>query len=209
MSPQLVFISLFLGLISGPTQIDLQGGPGIRSVRIQLDGHQVAEIRNAPWSATVDFGTLAVPGELLATGYDDQGREVARVSQLVNLPRPMAEFVIVLQNNSEGVPVSAELRWEHLLGTKPAKASLTVDTKEISLDGNLRATLPRLDMDQPHVITAMIRFQDGFVSRREMVVGGINGDNASKRRLLHKRGGIRANRCHREEPGSGRGRARP
>ncbi|MGH9423239.1 MAG: hypothetical protein ACRD3J_24905, partial [Thermoanaerobaculia bacterium] len=147
MSPQLVFITLFLGLISGPRKITLQAGPGIQSIRILLDGRQLAEMKKAPWSAVVDFGKQVVPGELIAAGYDETGQEVARVSQLVNLPRPTADFVIFLQNDSNGIPVLASLRWEHLLGTKPVKASLTVDGKAVSLDRGLRATLPRLNMD--------------------------------------------------------------
>ena len=178
MSQQLIFITIFLGLISGPRQVDLQVGQAIRLVRLQLDGQQVAELHEAPWSATVDFGAEIAPGELVATGYDQHGQEVARVSQQVNLPRPTAEFVIVFEHNAKGIPTAVQLRWKHLLGKEPEKSSLTVDGKDVSLDAAMRAALPRLDMDQPHVLAATISFPDGVVARREIVVGGTNGDLA-------------------------------
>ncbi|HSY52015.1 MAG TPA: hypothetical protein VLC46_24645 [Thermoanaerobaculia bacterium] len=175
MSPQLVFLSLFLGLISGPQSVELQVGPAIKSVRILLDGRQVAEMKQAPWQATVDFGPSIVPGDLVAIGYDGRGQEMARAEQAVNLPRPLAEFVIALKSDGKGMQVSAELRWEHLLGAKPVRSSLTVDGKSIPLDQTFHGRLPRLSMDRPHLIAAEMRFAGGIVSRRELVVGGAVG----------------------------------
>jgi len=176
MSAQLVFISLFLGLISGPQRVELQAGPAIKSVHILLDGRQVAALQQPPWRATIDFGTSITPGKLVAAGYDGEGREVARVEQFVNLPRPAAEFVIALQNDADGVPRSAELRWEHLMAMKPVRSSLTVDGQAVPLDQLTRARLPRLDMNHAHVIAAEMHFEDGFSARRELVVGGAVSD---------------------------------
>lgn len=178
MSHQLVFITLFLGLISGRRQVDLQAGPAIKSIRILLDGKQVAELQKEPWSAIVDFGPLITPGELVAAGYDENGKEVARESQLVNLPHPTAEFAIVLRHGEKGAPASVELRWKHLFGSVPVMSSLVVDGEKVSLDSAMRATLPRLDMGRLHVIAATISFQDGVVARRELVVGGASGETA-------------------------------
>jgi hypothetical protein len=178
MPHQLVFITLFLGLISGRREVDLQAGPAIKSIRILLDGKQVAELQKEPWSAIVDFGPLITPGELVAAGYDGNGKEVARESQLVNLPHLTAEFVIVLRHDEKGTPASVELRWKHLFGSVPLTSSLVVDGEKVPLDSALRATLPRLDMGKLHVIAATISFQDGVVARRELVVGGASGETA-------------------------------
>ncbi|HEV7572796.1 MAG TPA: hypothetical protein VGQ21_14960 [Thermoanaerobaculia bacterium] len=178
MATQLVFLTLFLGLISGPQRIDLQPGPAVKSIHILLDGKQVAALQKEPWSVTVDFGPSIAPGDLVAIGYDARGDEVARASQSVNLPRPLADFVISVKNDINGRPVSAELRWEHLMAAKPAKSSLKIDGKVVPLDGDLHAKLPRLDVNQPHVLAASMRFEDGFVSRRELVIGGGVGDTA-------------------------------
>jgi hypothetical protein len=178
MATQLVFLTLFLGLISGPQRIDLQPGLDVKSIRILLDGKQVAALEKAPWSTTVDFGPSIAPGDLVAIGYDARGDEVARTSQTVNLPRPFADLVISVKNDAKGVPVSVELRWEHLQGAKPVKALLKVDGKTVALDADFRARLPRLDVNQPHVLSASVQFEDGFVPRRELVIGGGVGDTA-------------------------------
>jgi hypothetical protein len=172
MPPGLVFLSLFLGLISGPQSVDLVAGPEIKSIRILLDSHQVVELRGAPWHAVIDFGPSIAPGQLAAVGYDAHGMEVARVAQTINLPRPVAEFTITLQNNAKGESILAQFHWEHLVAAKPARMSLAVDGKPVSMDASARALLPRLSERQPHVITGEMRFEDGFVSRRELVIVG-------------------------------------
>jgi hypothetical protein len=178
MSSQLVFLSLFLGLVSGRGNIELQAGTAIKSIQVLLDIRQVAVMQHPPWRAAVDFGPSIAPGELVAIGFDEHGKEVARAAQTVNLPRPTAEFVIALQNDDKGVPVSAELRWEHLLAAKPVKSSITVDGNPVPINRTTHARLPRLNMETPHVIAAELRFEDGFVTRREIVVGGMLSDSA-------------------------------
>ena len=178
MTSQVVFLSLFLGLMGGRHVVDLQVGPDVRSVRMQLNDRAVAVLQEPPWRATVDFGSAIVPAELVAIGYDAKGNEVARAKQLINVPRPVAEFVVTLQNDSEGVPVAAQLKWEHLVGAKPVAISLSVDGKPVTLDKSAAARLPRLDMKHPHLIAAEMKFEDGFVTRRELVVGGEVGDTA-------------------------------
>lgn len=179
MNSQVVFLSLFLGLMAGPHMVNLQVGPGVDTVRLLLDGRPVAVLRQPPWRATIDFGTAIVPGELDAVGYDDHGNEVARATQLVNVPRPIAEFNITLQNDAAGAPSTAQFKWEHLVGAKAVSASLTVDGKSVPMDkSGSTARLPRLDMKHPHLIAGEMKFEDGFVTRREMVVGGELTDTA-------------------------------
>jgi hypothetical protein len=176
---QVVFLSLFLGLTAGSHMVELQVAPGVHTVRILLEKRPVAVLQQPPWRATIDFGPLIVPGELVAIGYDASGNEVARASQLVNVPRPVAEFNITLQNDAAGVPATAQFKWEHLVGAKAASATLIVDGKPVPLDkSGAIARLPRLDMKRPHVIAGEMKFEDGFVTRRELVVGGEVTDTA-------------------------------
>lgn len=44
-----------------------------------------------PWSAQVDFGPELTPQALVVIGFDANGVEIARASQSLNLPRPVAE----------------------------------------------------------------------------------------------------------------------
>jgi len=176
---QVVFLSLFLGVLGGPHMVQLQVGPGVDTVRLLLDGRPVAVLRQPPWRATIDFGTAIVPGELDAVGYDDHGNEVARATQFVNVPRPIAEFVITIQSDAAGAPATAQFKWEHLVGAKAVSTSLTLDGKSVPMDkSGATAHLPRLDMKHPHLIAGEMKFEDGFVTRREMVVGGELTDTA-------------------------------
>src|SRR5882724_9194493 len=174
---QIVFISLFLGLIAGRQPVELQVSPAVTTVRILVDGHDAATLTTPPWRATIDFGASVEPRELVAVAFNGTGEEVGRASQIVNLPRPPAEFSIVLEPDSKGVPVSAALRWEHVLAAKPSRATVTVDGEKVLVDEKFRARLPVLDMPHPHVFAAEMRFTDGFVARREMVAGGTVADS--------------------------------
>src|ERR1700704_1027987 len=111
--PHVVFLTLFLGLASGVQPLDLRVDSDVKSVRITLDGREVAILHEAPWHTTVDFGDDLVPRELLATGYDANGNEIDRTSQTINLPRPRAEVEIAVKHE-EGQPASVELIGRHL-----------------------------------------------------------------------------------------------
>ena len=179
MTSQVVFLSLFLGLMAGPHMVELQVAPGVHIVRILLEKRPVAVLDQPPWRATIDFGSSIVPSELVAVGYDARGNEIARATQFVNVPRPVAEFSIMLQNDTAGVPVTAQLKWEHLVAAKAVSATLTVDGKSVPFDqSDATARLPRLDLKRPHLIAGEMKFEDGFVTRREMVIGGELTDTA-------------------------------
>jgi len=169
---QVVFLSLFLGLMAGPHMVELQVAPGVHTVRMLLENRPVAVLQQPPWRATIDFGSSIVPSELVAIGYDEHGSEIARATQLINVPRQVAEFNIALQNDAEGVPATAQFKWEHLVAAKVTSASLTVDSKSVPLDRMAIARLPRLDMKHPHLIAGELKFEDGFITRREIVAGG-------------------------------------
>jgi hypothetical protein len=164
--------------MAGPHLVELQVAPGVHMVRMLLDKRPVAVLDQPPWRATIDFGSSIVPSELVAIGFDARGNEIARATQLINVPRPVAEFNITLQNDGDGVPKIAEFKWEHLVAAKVASASLTIDGKSVPLDKNAIAHLPRLDMKRPHLIAGEMKFDDGFITRRELVVGGELTDTA-------------------------------
>src|SRR3954453_12429333 len=175
---QVVFLSLFLGLLAGPHPVELQVGRDVHTVRILLAKHPVAVLDQPPWRATIDFGPSIVPGELVAVGYDEGGNEIARATQLINIPRPVAEFNITLQNDDSGVPSTAQFKWEHLVAAQAVSSSLSIDSKPVQIDKKAIARLPRLDMKRPHLIAGEMKFDDGFVTRREIVVGGELTDTA-------------------------------
>src|SRR5437763_4643749 len=164
MSAQIVFLSLFLGIVAGRNPITLQVSGAVKSVRIYVGDREAAVLTQPPWRATIDLGTELTPRELTAVGFDAKGDEIARATQVLNLPHPVAEFDIVVEKGRVSLP------WRHLMGLKPTRATVTIDGQAIALDDTLRGKLPRLAFDQPHVVSAELHFQDGFVARRERVI---------------------------------------
>jgi hypothetical protein len=180
MSAQIVFITLYLGLISGRQPVELHAGPDVKSIRILVDGRESAVLKAPPWRATVDLGRAFEPRGLTAVGYDRDGDEIGRTSQTINMPRPSAELTLGLQSDEKGVPVSVTLRWEHVFAAKPSRATASIDGQKLRVDEQFHARLPTLDPARPHVIEAELRFDDGVTARRELVIaGGQAGDSIS------------------------------
>lgn len=172
MSSQIVFLTLYLGLIAGRQPVELQVGTDVKSVRILVDGHESAVLKAPPWRAIVDFGPAFAPRGVVAVAYDRDGDEVGRTSQTINLPRPSAELTIGLQNDDKGIPVSVALRWEHVFAAKPLRASIIIDGKKVPVDKHFHAGIPPLDPAHPHLIEAAMQFDDGVTARRELVIAG-------------------------------------
>ena len=177
MSSRIVFLSLFLGLAAGTQQVDLQTDAAVKSVRIMLAGREVAVLTQPPWHAALDFGISLDPRKLEAIGYDSKGDEIGRATQILNLPRSFAEVEIVLQYGKLG-PTRVELRWHHLQFVRPKSATIFLDRTKLAVDKDFRARLPEVDWLHPHLITAEMRWRDGLVARREIVVGGAVTDTA-------------------------------
>ena len=163
MTGQIVFLTLFLGIVGGVHPVSLQVSGPIKTVRLMLGDREVAVLNQPPWRATVDMGRTLLPRELTAIGFDADGKEIARTTQILNLPRPAAEVDIVVEGSDLTLP------WRHLMGLKPVKAKASLDGKSLALDRMLHARLPKIDREMPHVISAEVRFEDGFVARRELV----------------------------------------
>jgi hypothetical protein len=180
MPAQIVFLTLYLGLIGGQQPVQVQVGANVKSVQYLLDGRDVGVLKSEPWTLIVDLGQPFEPHELVAVAYDKDGDEAGRVSQLINLPRPAAELTMDLQNDKNGTPVSVSLRWEQVYAAKPVLTTITVDNKPIHVESGYRAQLPKLDAANPHVIAAQMRFSDLSLARQEVVItGGAVSDSIS------------------------------
>lgn len=171
MSAQIVFLTLFLGLVSGSQVVELGVGPEIRSAVILIDGKPVATLSSPSWRAAIDLGQEMIPREMVAVGYDDAGREIAREIQILNLPRPEAELSLTLERKDRST-IAADLRWQHMSAERPFQIELTLNGKRVSVDRNGRALLKISNDNAIHALKAEVRFRDGAVARREIVFGG-------------------------------------
>lgn len=172
MPAQIVFLTLYLGLVGGTQPVQVKVGAEVTSVRFLLDGRDMGVLKSEPWTLIVDFGPPFEPHELVAVAYDRHGDESGRVSQFINLPRPAAELTIDLQSDKNGTPVSVSLRYEEVYAAKPVLTTITVDGKPVHVDPGFRAQLPTLDPASPHVISAQMRFSDLALAQQEVVIAG-------------------------------------
>lgn len=104
----------------------------------------------------------------MAVGYDEKGNELARATQVLNVPHPPAEVTILLSEGNR----RAEIHWLEKAHEKPSEVLLTVDDVPVALDDTLGADLPPLDPAKPHVIEAEIHFPSGAVARHDVTLAG-------------------------------------
>jgi len=168
----ITFLTVYLGLIAGHQPVELRVDPAVKTVQILLDGKKVDALGAPPWRTTVDFGATIQPHELVARGLDEKGEEITRVSQFINLPRPTAELELAVERDADGTPARAALTGFHARYESARRATLKLDEQPLSLDRNYRASLPKVDMKRPHVLSAEMRFADGTLARRDVVFGG-------------------------------------
>jgi hypothetical protein len=172
----IAFVTLLLGLISGLYPIEVTVSGPVAKVEFLLDGKVAGATASPPWKAYVDLGQDLAPRELVARALDASGREIARASQTINLPRPPAEVEIVLENGPDGRPAAARLAWQSVNSVAPASVSLTFDGAPLALDAERRARLPRHDLGKTHILSAEVWFGPGVVGHQDVVFGGVYGE---------------------------------
>lgn len=167
----IAFASLFLGLVVGVAPVGVLVEKSVAAVQLELDGRAVGRIARAPWSLTVDFGAELAPHELVARGFDREGREIGLARQLVNLPRPPAEVEILLERDEEGRPVAARFSGQSLLTQGPPRAAVAFDGKPLSAQEGGRVRLPSYDPETRHVLSVELEFLPSVRSRADVVLG--------------------------------------
>ena len=175
----IVFVTLLLGLISGPIPIQVTVEGPVAAVEYVLDGTVVGKAEYPPWSAKVDFGPELQPRELVARALDKDGNEIARATQWVNLPRPPAEVEIVLEGDAAGRPKAARLSWQSLISAQPVTLSVTLNGKPLLVREDRRVLLPAYDPKATQILTAEVAFAPGVVARKDVVFGGEWGSAVS------------------------------
>lgn len=176
---QIAFLTLFLGLALGPQPVELTVTGPVAVVEILLDGAPVARLAGPPWKGKVDFGPALLPHELVARALDDQGTEISRVRQWVNLPRAPAEVEILFEQAPGGRRVAGRLIWRSRTGENPSAIAVTFDGKPLIPDTEGRIVLPAYDPETAHVLSAELRFSGSLVARKDVAFGGDLGDEVS------------------------------
>ena len=176
----LTFLTLLLGIVWGPRDIELSAPVGTAAVEIFLDGESVALKPKAPWTFRVDLGPAPAPHHLDAVARDARGAEIGRARLKVNVPRPQVEAVLALLPGKGGKGRVARLAWEGAVGGPPSKVTLTFDGKPLSAPDPERIELPAYVPERLHFLRAAVEF--GFVARTEAEItfGGRDRDESSR-----------------------------
>ena len=167
----LSFASLFVGLVVGIVPVKLVATAPVVRVELYLDGERVADLRE-PFETPLDLGCEPAPHELVAVGYDVRGRQVDRVRQWVNRPRPPAEATLLLEPGSGGTGRLARLSWRCLTEENPRSIAVTLDDVPLAAEDPSAIALPQHDPSKVHSLKAVLDFGRGVVATTETIFGG-------------------------------------
>ncbi|MCP4659591.1 MAG: hypothetical protein GY856_29665 [bacterium] len=173
------FVTLILGLGAGRQAVEVSVGADVAGVELRLDGQTVGKLSGEPWTFDCDFGEELAPHELVAIARDDQGHELGRARQLVNLPRERAEARFVLEPGQARGPPAARLIWQALDYERPAEVNVTFDGEELPVTDPEHIELPSHNPDDLHFLTADLIFSKLVATHAELAFGGRFGDEVS------------------------------
>lgn len=170
------FLTLFLGLVSGVRTVELAAGGDVAAIELRLDGKAVGRVTSPPWSINVDFGDPPKPHELWAVAFAQDGKELAKVLQKINLPRSLAEATLTLVPGSGGKGRTARLRWVCAIASEPTRIAVTFDGRPIPSSDPARIGLPDFVPEQIHFLKADLDFPRNIAASAEITFGGQSRD---------------------------------
>ncbi len=173
------FLTLFLGLATGPHTVELAVSDPVAQVEVQLDGRPVATLDRPPWRCEVDFGAELHPHLLVAVGRDGAGKEIARTVQRINLPTPLADARIVLERGPDGAAVAARLTWQSVTSETPSRIAVTLDGQLLPVADPERIPLPPHDPRQLHFLQAELEFPEDIHALAALTFGGVYADQVA------------------------------
>ncbi len=165
------FLSLFVGLIIGVHDVEVVVSGPVARVEIRLDDRVLGELDGAPWVMQCDFGSELTPAELEAVAFDEDGRELGRDRQLLNLPGQRAEAAIVALRDHSGTVAAARLTWTSPEFERPKKITVELDGQPLEVEKTFRIDLTDIPDRRVHVLTADFHFASEVIVRRELVFG--------------------------------------
>jgi hypothetical protein len=167
MLAELVFVTRLLGLMTGTRVVEAQVDPAVQWVELLLDGQSAEVLRGQPWRTKIDFGAELAPHVLTAIARDGEGRELARDTQFINVPRPQAEIGVMFRRGR------ADITWQHIGGMKPKKMMVKLNqTTTLASTLTRSVALPPLIPEMLNLLSIDLEFEDGSSAHRDVVFGG-------------------------------------
>jgi hypothetical protein len=173
------FVTLFLSLLTGVHNVEVAVDGPVARVEILLDQRVIGKLTGPPWHIACDLGDALRPHELVAVAYDQDGAELHRARQLVNLPRPQVETRVALVSDPGGWPDAVRVFWEAADTEEPLSLYAIFDGQVLQPDDDGLYSLPLYDPDETHIVSAEARFLDGLTARSDVTFGGRYGSQVA------------------------------
>jgi VWFA-related protein len=169
--PSIAFASHFLGVVTGIVDVSVIVGGEIASVELLLDGNRIGVMEREPWTLAMNLGEVPSPRELVAVGHDARGREISRVRQWLNLPRPWTELEVVLSDAGGGAFLG-QIALQSVGGERPRQVIVTLDGATVSISNSPKFRLPAVDRTNIHIVHVEAQFEKAGTVSRDVVIGG-------------------------------------
>ncbi len=167
------FLTLFLGLLVGPHEVEVMVNTAVAAVELRLDDAAVARLEGEPWRAEVDFGDDLAFRELEAVAFDSDGNELDRTAQAINVPRPQAEVELLLERDESGRPIAVRVEWQSTEFARPEEVHVTLDGERMLELEPHRFGLPQVDTKSFHLVQADVGFPGGARAHAQTSFGGV------------------------------------
>lgn len=166
------FVTLLLGLVTGPRQVEIAVQGPIAAIEISLDGRVVRRLEEQPWKTEIDFGDRLLPHRVRASAFDKQGNLLDWTYQVVNYSRSNFEAAIVLDAAIDDPARGGRVVWQGALNEPPRRIDLRFDNRSLAVDPDGRFVLPEHDPEAMHVLEAAVTFADGSTGLADLTFGG-------------------------------------
>jgi hypothetical protein len=166
----IAFLTLFLGLVSGPAPVEVTANGTVAAIELTLDGAPIARLAGPPFKGRIDFGKTLVPHLLVARGVDESGAELGRAEQWINVPRPPAEVEAIPELGGQGQVSAVRLAFQNLLKENPARVSAQFDGDPLPIAAQ-RVALPAYSTDTGHLLSIEVDYPSGLTARRDLAFG--------------------------------------
>ncbi|MCP4898959.1 MAG: hypothetical protein GY906_18465 [bacterium] len=172
----IVFVTVLLGLVVGSHTVQMNVAGPVTEIEVVLDGELIERLTAEPWQLRCDFGPVLRPHQLTAIARNAEGRELSRVSQMINVGQSQAKASWGFEVGDDGWPEEVDLFWESVGQRHPRSMEVTFDGEPVELpDGGL-IPIPPHDRAVSHFMKAEIAFSDTEVLTLQAAFGGLFGD---------------------------------
>jgi hypothetical protein len=169
------FVTFFLWLMTDVHTVEVTVDPAVSSVEILLDGRHVGYATAPRWRVKCDFGERLQPHVLAAVARDEEGVELGRAKQFVNLPRDDAVVEMVFEGGTPEAPEMVRVVTENVERFEPMAVFVTFNGRSLLPEEDGRFRLPPYDPGEMHLVGAEAHFPEGITARSDVTFGGAYG----------------------------------